>query len=184
MSDFWGWAFCSACSMRLRRSYRRGRQHRRAANRPRRYRQARTDLGARPHTDSVRIRRRRDRAGSRDPADSLPALETAVGIMLVGLGANVLWRLWRDRVHFGQHGHDEGTRHVHIHGHLDESTQYETLHLSPSSYQRRQKAAGFLAPFREQRTPMVHFPLKARIMPPAKSHRLASSTPFIACRGS
>src|SRR5690242_14465151 len=27
-------------------------------------------------------------------------LETAVGIMLVGLGANVLWRMWRDRVHF------------------------------------------------------------------------------------
>src|SRR5258708_4568397 len=26
-------------------------------------------------------------------------LETAVGIMLVGLGAHVLWRLWRDRVH-------------------------------------------------------------------------------------
>jgi hypothetical protein len=26
-------------------------------------------------------------------------LETAVGVMLVGLGAHVLWRLWRDRVH-------------------------------------------------------------------------------------
>ena len=29
-------------------------------------------------------------------------IETAVGIMLVGLGAHVLWRLWRDRVHFHQ----------------------------------------------------------------------------------
>src|SRR4051812_50084848 len=27
-------------------------------------------------------------------------LETAVGIMLVGLGAHVLWRLWRGRVPF------------------------------------------------------------------------------------
>ena len=36
-------------------------------------------------------------------------LETAVGIMLVGLGAHVLWRLWRDRVHFHAHGHGGGT---------------------------------------------------------------------------
>ena len=41
-------------------------------------------------------------------------LETAVGIMLVGLGANVLWRLWRDRVHFHQHRHDDGTTHLHV----------------------------------------------------------------------
>ena len=27
-------------------------------------------------------------------------LEAAVGVMLVGLGAHVLWRLWRDRVSF------------------------------------------------------------------------------------
>jgi high-affinity nickel permease len=27
-------------------------------------------------------------------------IETAVGLMLIGLGAHVLWRLWRDRVHF------------------------------------------------------------------------------------
>jgi ABC-type nickel/cobalt efflux system permease component RcnA len=40
-------------------------------------------------------------------------LETAVGIMLVGLGAHVLWRLWRDRVHFHRHGHGDGTEHIH-----------------------------------------------------------------------
>jgi high-affinity nickel permease len=33
-------------------------------------------------------------------------IETAVGVMLIGLGAHVLWR---DRVHFHQHGHDDGT---------------------------------------------------------------------------
>lgn len=27
-------------------------------------------------------------------------LETAVGIMLLALGSNVLWRMWHDRVHF------------------------------------------------------------------------------------
>ena len=40
-------------------------------------------------------------------------IETAVGVMLVGLGAHVLWRLWRDRVHFHQHGHGDGTVHFH-----------------------------------------------------------------------
>src|SRR3982074_982069 len=44
-------------------------------------------------------------------------LETAVGVMLVGLGAHVLWRLWRDRVHFHQHGHGDGTGHIHAHSH-------------------------------------------------------------------
>ena len=60
-------------------------------------------------------------------------METAVGIMLIGLGAHVLWRLWRDRVHFHKHRHDDGTvtsmrtaipakpwrisrRHAHAHG--------------------------------------------------------------------
>jgi high-affinity nickel permease len=47
-------------------------------------------------------------------------IETAVGIMLVGLGAHVLWRLWRDRVHFHQHGHGDGTVHIHAHSHAGE----------------------------------------------------------------
>jgi hypothetical protein len=45
-------------------------------------------------------------------------IETAVGIMLVGLGAHVLWRLWRDRVHFHKHGHSDGTVHIHAHSHV------------------------------------------------------------------
>ncbi len=48
-------------------------------------------------------------------------LETAVGIMLLGLGAHVLWRLWRDRVHFHKHGHDDGTVHIHAHSHAGET---------------------------------------------------------------
>jgi ABC-type nickel/cobalt efflux system permease component RcnA len=42
-------------------------------------------------------------------------LEAAVGIMLVGLGAHVLWRLWRDRVHF--HRHRDAAQHVRTHSH-------------------------------------------------------------------
>ena len=48
-------------------------------------------------------------------------METAVGFMLVGLGAHVLWRLWRDRVHFHRHGHGDGTVHLHAHSHAGET---------------------------------------------------------------
>jgi ABC-type nickel/cobalt efflux system permease component RcnA len=46
-------------------------------------------------------------------------IETAVGFMLVGLGAHVLWRMWRDRVHFHTHRHGDGTVHVHAHSHAE-----------------------------------------------------------------
>jgi hypothetical protein len=51
-------------------------------------------------------------------------LETAVGVMLVGLGAHVLWRLWRDRVHFHRHGHGDGTVHFHAHSHAGETVPH------------------------------------------------------------
>jgi hypothetical protein len=33
--------------------------------------------------------------------------------MLVGLGAHLLWRLWRDRLHFHRHSHDGVVVHFH-----------------------------------------------------------------------
>jgi len=51
-------------------------------------------------------------------------LETAVGVMLVGLGAHVLWRLWRDQVHFHRHRHDDGTEHVHLHSHAGDTVAH------------------------------------------------------------
>ena len=53
-------------------------------------------------------------------------METAVGVMLVGLGAHVLWRLWRDRVHVHvhQHTHGDGTRHIHVHSHAGETVAH------------------------------------------------------------
>jgi hypothetical protein len=51
-------------------------------------------------------------------------IETAVGVMLVGLGAHVLWRLWRDRVHFHAHRHGDGTSHIHLHSHAGESAPH------------------------------------------------------------
>ena len=51
-------------------------------------------------------------------------IETAVGLMLVGLGAHVLWRLWRDRVHFHAHRHGDGPSHIHVHSHAGESVPH------------------------------------------------------------
>ncbi len=51
-------------------------------------------------------------------------LETAVGAMLVGLGAHVLWRLWRDRLHFHSHHHGDGTVHFHAHSHAGETAPH------------------------------------------------------------
>ena len=62
-------------------------------------------------------------------------LETAVGIMLVGLGAHVLWRLWRDRVHFHRHGHGDGTVHLHAHSHAGEPLPHaRTSHAHPHGF--------------------------------------------------
>lgn len=59
---------------------------------------------------------------------SLP-LETAVGVMLVVLGADVLWRLWRERVHFHRHSHRDGTAHLHLHAHpLDAASHPRCAH--------------------------------------------------------
>jgi len=55
------------------------------------------------------------------PDHAARPIETAVGIMLVGLGSHVLWRLSRDRVHFHQHGHNDGTVHLHAHSHAGEA---------------------------------------------------------------
>ncbi|OQW59216.1 MAG: urease accessory protein [Proteobacteria bacterium SG_bin9] len=50
------------------------------------------------------------------PESVATPMEAAVGVMLVGLGAHVLWRLWRDRVHFHAHSHG-GVTHLHAHSH-------------------------------------------------------------------
>ncbi|MGH1419051.1 MAG: urease accessory protein [Hyphomicrobiaceae bacterium] len=44
-------------------------------------------------------------------------LEFSVGVLLVALGINVLWRMHRDKVHFHAHDHGDGKVHVHAHSH-------------------------------------------------------------------
>jgi ABC-type nickel/cobalt efflux system permease component RcnA len=53
-------------------------------------------------------------------------LELFVGVMLIGLGAWVLIRLARDRIHFHVHRHGDGAVHIHAHSHAAE----EGLHDS------------------------------------------------------
>ncbi len=72
-------------------------------------------------------------------------LETAVGIMLVGLGAHVLWRLWRDRVHFHRHGHDDGTVHIHAHSHAGETRPHARApHAHEHSFRWRTLLVGLM----------------------------------------
>ena len=72
-------------------------------------------------------------------------LETAVGIMLVGLGANVLWQLWRDRVHFHQHGHGDGTKHIHVHSHRNGAAPHErSAHAHQHGFRWRSLLVGLM----------------------------------------
>jgi hypothetical protein len=44
-------------------------------------------------------------------------LELAVGLMLIALGVEVLFRLHRERIHFHTHAHEGGSLHFHAHSH-------------------------------------------------------------------
>ena len=70
------------------------------------------------------------------PEATAEKLEFAVGVMLVGLGAHVLWRLWRERVHFGGHRHADGTYHAHVHSHREDPAP----HAQSSHEHEHQKA--------------------------------------------
>jgi High-affinity nickel-transport protein len=83
--------------------------------------------------------------GQAIPEDLARPIESAVGIMLVGLGAHVLWRLWRDRVHFHKHRHGDGTVHFHAHGHAGETTPHASApHAHGHSFRWRTLLVGLM----------------------------------------
>ena len=47
-------------------------------------------------------------------------LELCVGMLLVGLGSHLFYRLWRDRIHIHAHRHANGVQHLHAHSHRDD----------------------------------------------------------------
>jgi high-affinity nickel permease len=72
-------------------------------------------------------------------------IETCVGVMLVGLGTHVLWRLWRDRVHFHRHNHGDGVVHVHAHSHAGETVAHARApHLHAHGFRWRTLLVGLM----------------------------------------
>jgi cytochrome c biogenesis protein CcdA len=79
------------------------------------------------------------------PESVAKPIEGAVGIMLIGLGAHVLWRLWRDRVHFHRHGHADGTVHFHAHSHAGDTLPHvRTLHAHEHGFRWRTLLVGLM----------------------------------------
>lgn len=52
-------------------------------------------------------------------------LEFAVGIMLIGLGTQVLWKMHKNRVHFHVHDHGDGQQHLHAHSHAGKKLDHD-----------------------------------------------------------
>ena len=51
-------------------------------------------------------------------------LEGCIGILLIGLGGHLLYRLWKNRVHFHAHRHQSGVFHFHAHSHQGDSSDH------------------------------------------------------------
>lgn len=52
-------------------------------------------------------------------------LEFTVGLMLAGLGAHVLYRMYKDKIHFHFHRHGAAKPHLHAHSHADETQKHK-----------------------------------------------------------
>jgi len=69
--------------------------------------------------------------GSVVPARFAQGLECGVGLMLVGLGLDVIRRLRQEQVHFHVHQHPDRPPHVHAHSHKGEARPTTALHEHP-----------------------------------------------------
>lgn len=52
------------------------------------------------------------------------AMEFAIGLVLIGLGGNVLWKMRARKIHFHVHDHDGGQKHFHAHSHAGAKTTH------------------------------------------------------------
>lgn len=62
------------------------------------------------------------------PEQLAHGLETAVGVMLILLGGDLIRRMLRDRVHFHSHRHADGTVHFHAHSHAGQDRPHAQIH--------------------------------------------------------
>lgn len=68
-------------------------------------------------------------------------LEFAVSAMIVALGAQTLWRLYRDRIHVHVHEHG-GEKHLHAHSHKGETAPHVRARHDHSHRRTNAKALG------------------------------------------
>lgn len=78
-------------------------------------------------------------------------LEFVVGLMLIGLGLELLWRLQRQRIHFHTHRHSDDVVHFHAHSHQTSalSTEHQQhpaphQHNHPSRFPLRALIVGLM----------------------------------------
>ncbi|MCP4979358.1 MAG: urease accessory protein, partial [Gammaproteobacteria bacterium] len=62
------------------------------------------------------------------PEQLAQALEIVVGVMLILLGIDVLWRAWKNRIHYHLHRHNNQNPHFHAHSHAGEDEHNESRH--------------------------------------------------------
>ncbi|HGG60517.1 MAG TPA: urease accessory protein [Gammaproteobacteria bacterium] len=58
-------------------------------------------------------------------------LEALVGLMLIGLGIDLLRQMRRRRIHFHRHAHEDGVHHFHAHAHRAGEPHDPTAHHHP-----------------------------------------------------
>ncbi len=84
-------------------------------------------------------------AGAVVPERAAHVLELAVGVMLVFLGADALYRLRRERVHFHAHRHAGGVAHFHAHSHRGEGAPHDPArHEHPHGFPARALLVGMV----------------------------------------
>ena len=73
-------------------------------------------------------------------------LELGVGIMLLGLGLDVIWKLFKGRVHFHVHEHPHHGRHFHAHSHAGEPERqaFNHEHTHRQTFPYRAMFIGFM----------------------------------------
>ena len=81
------------------------------------------------------------------PEQFAEGLECAVGVMLIGLGIDLLRRMWKDRIHFHIHQHPNEPPHFHAHSHQTQEPQAIASshnHLHPHEFPYRALLVGLM----------------------------------------
>ncbi|MDR4494833.1 MAG: urease accessory protein [Nitrospirales bacterium] len=81
------------------------------------------------------------------PEQFAEGLECAVGVMLIGLGFDVLRRMWKQRIHFHIHQHPDEPPHFHAHAHHtkdNHATPMAHAHTHPRGFPYRALLVGLM----------------------------------------